>query len=117
MTNTRLTDPEVLEVRFPVILRKSSVRFGSGGKGQHQGGDGMIRCVEFREPLTISLLTSRRNCQPFGMDGGEAGAAGENWLQRVDQQLEELPSQCQIQVKAGERLILKTPGGGGFGKK
>lgn len=116
MTNTRLTDPEILETRYPVILREFSVREGSGGAGAHAGGDGMRREIEFCEPLTVSLLTSRRNTQPFGLKGGGPGASGKNLL--FDSSLgeqRELPSQCEVQVDAGDRLTLLTPGGGAHG--
>ena len=130
MTNTRLTDPEILETRYPAILREFSIR-KSGGGGQHSGGDGIRRVVEFTRPLTVSLLTSRRESQPFGLSGGESGAAGENLLlpnrepdadtqdasvQKVSNNAERLTSQCEVQVESGDRLILHTPGGGGFGK-
>jgi 5-oxoprolinase (ATP-hydrolysing) len=116
MTNTRLTDPEILETRYPVVLREFAIRKGSGGKGRCRGGDGMLRSLEFRQPLTVSLLTSRRSTQPFGLDGGEAGEAGKNLLQRHEsEQTVELESQCEVKVEAGDRLTLLTPGGGGFG--
>jgi 5-oxoprolinase (ATP-hydrolysing) len=115
MTNTRLTDPEVLESRYPVVLREFSIRRGSGGSGQHRGGHGMIREVEFSQPVTVSLLTSRRTTRPYGMAGGEPGAAGLNQLIRVDGTEENLPSRCEIEVEVGDRLRLETPGGGGWG--
>ncbi len=117
MTNTRLTDPEILETRYPVVLREFSVREGSGGEGLNSGGNGMLREIEFREPLTVSLLTSRRNTQPFGIEGGGPGMAGKNLLfeSHVGEQ-RELPSQCEVNVEVGDRLTLLTPGGGAFGK-
>ena len=117
MTNTRLTDPEILETRYPVILRKFSIRDQSGGKGTYSGGDGMMREVEFCTELTVSLLTSRRTTQPFGMEGGEAGKSGRNLIYRVNAvEPEELPSQCQVEVAVGDRLVLLTPGGGAWGE-
>ena len=115
MTNTRLTDPEVLETRYPVVLREFAIRPGSGGAGRHRGGDGMVRDVEFRQPLTLSLLTNRRRMRPFGIDGGEPGESGQNLLIREDGERRELPSQCEVRVNRGDRLRLSTPGGGGFG--
>lgn len=114
MTNTRLTDPEVLEVRYPVVLRQCSIRRRSGGAGANRGGDGMIREVEFRVPLTVSLLTNRRNCQPWGSEGGGAGQAGVNLLIGRDGPIV-LPSCCQLDVQSGDRLRIETPGGGGAG--
>jgi 5-oxoprolinase (ATP-hydrolysing) len=116
MTNTRLTDPEVLETRYPVVLREFSIRRGSGGAGCHRGGDGMIREIEFRTELTVSLLTSRRVNSPYGMQGGMPGATGLNQLLRDGQPPRELDSRCEIQVKPGDRLRIETPGGGGWGQ-
>ena len=115
MSNTRLTDAELLENRYPVVIREFSIRRASGGTGQHQGGDGMIRQIEFREALTLSLLTSRRNCQPWGLAGGSPGAAGVNLLIRRDGSQTRLPATCQVEVVAGDSLRLLTPGGGGWG--
>jgi 5-oxoprolinase (ATP-hydrolysing) len=120
MTNTRLTDPEILESRYPVVLREFSIRHGSGGTGIHPGGDGMIRDVEFREPVTVSLLTSRRAVQPYGLEGGSPGETGLNQLTRAASegeptQIETLASRCEFQAAQGDRLRLETPGGGGWG--
>ena len=115
MSNTRLTDPEILEARLPVVLREFSIRQNSGGSGIMNGGNGMIRKIEFRVPLTLSLLTSRRTTEPFGLGGGSMGCAGENWLQRADGTRENLPSSCHRQVAFGDVLEILTPGGGGFG--
>ncbi len=120
MTNTRLTDPEILESRYPVVLREFSIRHGSGGAGTHSGGDGMIRDVEFREPVTVSLLTSRRTIPPYGMLGGAPGTTGLNQLTRKaaigePTKIENLPSRCEFQAAEGDRLRLETPGGGGWG--
>lgn len=116
MTNTRLTDPEILETRYPVILRKFAIREGSGGSGRLSGGDGMQRVIEFCTHLTVSLLTSRRNTRPFGMAGGDSGESGKNLLFRAaGGPATELPSQCEVSVTSGDRLELLTPGGGAWG--
>lgn len=116
MSNTRLTDPEVLETRFPVRLVAFGIARGTGGQGFHGGGCGMIRSVEFLRSLTVSLLTSRRNSQPYGMAGGGPGACGQNLLRRAGGSADEtLPSRAQIRVSPGDRLTLITPGGGGWG--
>jgi 5-oxoprolinase (ATP-hydrolysing) len=115
MTNTRLTDPEVLELRYPVRLVQFGVRKGSGGHGEHNGGDGVVRSFEFLQPVSLSLLTSRRSQGPFGLVGGKPGACGENWLLSPKKQLTKLPSSCQLSVEAGSILTILTPGGGGFG--
>ncbi len=119
MTNTRLTDPEVLEARYPVRLHEFSIRRGSGGRGKHRGGDGVLRRVEFLRPLTLSILSQRRGpYPPYGMAGGQPGALGRNKLQRVGQTFlsaEALPALVQTQVQPGDILTIETPGGGGFG--
>ncbi|MFK7768011.1 MAG: hydantoinase B/oxoprolinase family protein [Mariniblastus sp.] len=119
MTNTRLTDPEVLESRYPVILREFSIREESGGAGWRSGGNGMIREVEFLQPLTVSLLTNRRKKAPYGIGNGRPGKPGINWLIKnydsKSREATELPNSCQIEVKPGDVLRLETPGGGGFG--
>ncbi len=116
MTNTRLTDPEVLEIRYPVRLVQFKIRSGSGGAGKHAGGDGVIRSFQFLQPVTLSLLTSRRVSTPFGLAGGSAAKAGENWLEIAGEKPRLLPSSCQVDVPANSVLTLFTPGGGGFGK-
>lgn len=116
MTNTRLTDPEVLEARYPVRLQGFGLRTASGGAGCWHGGDGVYRTIEFLQDVDLSLLTSRRGVhRPFGLAGGEPGQAGHNLLRRGDGQSMELPACCQLQVKAGDQLTLQTPGGGGYG--
>jgi len=118
MTNTRLTDPEILERRFPVRVRKFAIRRGSGGAGAHRGGDGTIRELEFLRPLTVSLITERRGPHPpYGAKGGEPGALGRNRLLRRDGTTVDLPGIIQLSVEAGDVLLLETPGGGGFGKR
>jgi 5-oxoprolinase (ATP-hydrolysing) len=119
MTNTRLTDPEVLEARYPVRLHEFSIRRGSGGAGQHKGGDGVIRRIEFLRPLTLSILSQRRGpYPPYGLAGGQPGALGKNTLQRVGQTFlsaESLAGLVQTEVQPGDILTIETPGGGGFG--
>lgn len=117
MTNTRLTDPEVLERRYPVRIRRFSIRKGSGGAGQHRGGDGVIRQLEFLKPLNVSILSERRGpYPPFGMEGGNAGACGQNSLHRNDSgRNEDLGGKIQTVVQSGDVLTIETPGGGGFG--
>ena len=115
MTNTRLTDPEVLETRYPVRLREWSVRRGSGGAGEHPGGDGMVREVEFLTAVTVSLLTNRRTLPPYGANGGQPGQPGRNRLRRVGETaFTDLPSSGRWQVGPGDALRLETPGGGGW---
>jgi 5-oxoprolinase (ATP-hydrolysing) len=117
MTNTRLTDPEILERRYPMRVRQFSIRRGSGGAGRHRGGDGVVRQLEFLRPLTLSLLTQRRGPHaPYGTAGGEAGKLGANRLTRADGSEIQLGGIAQIEVAAGDILVVETPGGGGFGK-
>ena len=116
MTNTRLTDPEILETRYPVILREFSVRQGSGGRGLHHGGHGIVREIEFLKPLTVSLLTNRRLKSPYGVAGGEPGKRGVNLRIGRDGSVETLSPSCELKTAAGERLRLETPGGGGWGE-
>jgi len=115
MTNSRLTDVEVLESRYPVIIWEFRRRSGSGGKGRHRGGDGAVRVLEFREAMTVSLLSQSRRIPPFGLAGGEAGATGQNQLLPLNQPPQTLPGTVTIQVQPGDRLRVATPGGGGFG--
>jgi 5-oxoprolinase (ATP-hydrolysing) len=115
MTNSRLTDPEVLEWRFPVRLDAFSIRHGSGGDGQFCGGDGVDRRLRFNEAMSLSLLTGHRRVAPYGMHGGEAAKCGENWLQKADGKLIALGATDSVEVEAGDTLIIKTPGGGGYG--
>ena len=117
MTNTRLTDPEILETRYPCVLREFAVRKSSGGKGANAGGCGMIRQIQFTRSLTLSLLTSRRVSQPYGQNGGDCGKSGLNWLIDVDRSRQPLPYRCEIEIVEGQSLRLETPGGGGFGKQ
>jgi len=116
MTNTRITDTEVLERRQPVLVREFGLRDGSGGAGRWPGGRGVRRVLEFRAPLQVSLLSQRRERPPFGLAGGHSGASGRASLERADGPREELAGCFAIQVEPGDRLVLETPGGGGFGQ-
>jgi 5-oxoprolinase (ATP-hydrolysing) len=115
MTNTAITDPEILENRYPVRLHQFEIRNGSGGDGKHKGGDGIVRTLEFLEPLALSLLTQHRTSGPYGMDGGLAGQTGRQRLMRQGGEEVELAPVCGTEVLPGDRLILETPGGGGYG--
>ena len=118
MTNTRSTDPEILENRFEEIrLEKFEIRKGSGGGGQFQGGNGVIREIKFLEPRRVSILSERRVYPPYCMSGGEAGSCGANYLRKVSGQEIELEGKVEKVVMPGEAVIIKTPGGGGFGSK
>ena len=116
MTNTRITDPEVMESRFPVRLRAFSIRRGSGGLGRWRGGDGIRRCIEAREPIRVSLLSERRSSRPFGMAGGEPGRAGRNRVLRADGRVELLSGRAEVELQPGDSIDVETPGGGGFGR-
>jgi 5-oxoprolinase (ATP-hydrolysing) len=115
MTNSRLTDPEVLENRFPVLLREFSLRAGSGGAGRHHGGDGLVRRMEFREPMTAAILANHRRIRPFGIEGGEPGQAGVNRWIHADGRSETLPATVKVDALASDQVEIATPGGGGFG--
>jgi 5-oxoprolinase (ATP-hydrolysing) len=115
MTNSRLTDPEVLEFRFPVRLDSYAIRAGSGGAGRWRGGDGGIRKVRFLEAMTAAILSNNRLHAPFGMAGGEPGAKGINRVERADGKVEVLPHIAKVQMQPGDVFVIETPGGGGFG--
>ncbi|WP_445525285.1 hydantoinase B/oxoprolinase family protein [Streptomyces cyslabdanicus] len=115
MTNSRLTDPEVLEWRLPVRLEEFAVRRGSGGAGQWRGGDGAVRRIRFLEPMTVSTLCQHRRVRPYGMAGGEPGALGANRVERADGTVAELGGADVTDVAAGDVLVVETPGGGGYG--
>jgi 5-oxoprolinase (ATP-hydrolysing) len=116
MTNSRLTDPEVLETRFPVLLEAFSVRRGSGGAGANVGGDGAVRRVRFLEPMTAAILSNRRRVPPFGAGGGQPGAVGINRVERVDGTVEALGSTAEVAMSPGDVFVVETPGGGGYGR-
>jgi 5-oxoprolinase (ATP-hydrolysing) len=115
MTNTRITDPEVLEHRYPVRLERFAIRRGSGGSGAWLGGDGAVREILFLEPMSLSLLSQHRVERPYGAQGGEPGLPGKQRLVRVTGEVEDLASVDGREVGPGDRLILETPGGGGYG--
>jgi 5-oxoprolinase (ATP-hydrolysing) len=115
MTNTRMTDPEVLELRYPVRLERFEIRRGSGGSGQWRGGDGAIRHIRFLEPMTAVIVASRRNVAPFGLAGGEDGAVGRQWVERTDGMHEILTGTDSAELQAGDMFVIETPGGGGYG--
>ncbi len=116
MTNTRMTDPEVLEWRFPVRLEAFRIRHGSGGRGKHRGGDGVIRRMRFLEPMTATILSLHRTTDPYGLAGGEAGQRGRNTVERTDGSFVELKGSDEIEMGAGDVFVIETPGGGGYGK-
>lgn len=115
MTNSRITDPEILEARFPVLLREFSVRTGSGGAGLYKGGNGVVRRIEFRQAMQAVILSSHRLLPPFGLKGGGAGALGLNRLIRRDGRCERLAGCAEMRVEAGDSIVIETPGGGGYG--
>jgi 5-oxoprolinase (ATP-hydrolysing) len=115
MTNTRITDPEVIEFRYPVRIIRTSIRTGSGGFGKYRGGNGMIREYEFQEAVNLSLLTQRRLSGPYGMKGGKPGKPGRQFIVKRDGSTLELKSIENIDLEKGDRLVVHTPGGGGFG--
>ncbi len=116
MTNSRLTDPEVLEWRFPVRVRRFEIRAGSGGGGRHRGGDGVVREIEFLAPMRAAILSNRRRVPPFGLEGGLPGACGRNAIARADGRIEDLPGTAEVSVGAGDTFVIETPGGGGYGR-
>ena len=117
MTNTRLTDPEVLEFRFPVVLEDFHIRNDSGGRGKWHAGDGVSRRIRFLERMDCAILSGHRRVPPFGLEGGEPGKIGENWVRRRDGRMERLEGCDQTVLDAGEAIIIVTPTGGGYGKR
>ena len=117
MTNSRLTDPEVLESRYPVRLENFSICKGSGGKGQYTGGDGVIRRIRFNTPMHAAILSNHRHIPPFGLNGGEPGKVGRNWVERKDGSIETLGATASVQLETGDVVVIETPGGGGFGER
>ncbi|MFM6354644.1 MAG: hydantoinase B/oxoprolinase family protein [Planktothrix sp.] len=116
MTNSRLTDPEVLEWRYPVLLQEFRIRENSGGLGQFKGGNGMIRKVQFLEPMTAGILSEHRIIPPFGLNGGQPGLVGKNYVIRNDKTVEELDSTATVEMNINDIFVIETPGGGGYGK-
>jgi len=117
MTNSRLTDPEILETRLPVRLDAFAIRRGSGGEGAHHGGDGIVRRVTFLEPMRANILANRRRVLPRGIAGGADAQAGRNWVERTDGSVEMLSATAYAEMQPGDRFVIETPGGGGFGRR
>ncbi|MBX3665809.1 MAG: hydantoinase B/oxoprolinase family protein, partial [Burkholderiales bacterium] len=115
MTNSRLTDPEVLEWRYPVRLEEFAIRRGSGGSGHWRGGDGAVRRLRFLETMTAAILSGHRRVPPYGMAGGGDGATGRNAVERADGRVEELGAGADTTMRPGDTFIIETPGGGGYG--
>ena len=116
MTNTRATDPEILEWRFPVVLESFSIRTGSGGAGRHRGGDGIIRRVRFREPMTAAIVSGHRRVAPYGMAGGDPGLVGHNYVARADGTIEVLSGTDKTDMNPNDVFVIESPGGGGYGE-
>jgi 5-oxoprolinase (ATP-hydrolysing) len=116
MTNSRLTDPEVVEWRFPVTLESFEIRRGSGGKGAHKGGDGTLRKFRFHEPMSAALLSSHRVVPPFGLNGGEDGEVGKQWVIRKNGEIDTLEGRDKTEMEADDIFVIQTPSGGGYGK-
>jgi len=117
MTNTRATDPEILEHRYPIRLDRYAIRVESGGAGKWNGGNGMVRELTFLEPVSLSVLTQHRNVEPYGLQGGDNAKCGRQWIERLNGEKEKLEWRDGAELKKGDRFILQTPGGGGFGDK
>ncbi len=116
MTNSRLTDPEILEFRYPVRVDSHTINAGTGGKGKHHGGDGADRRIRFLEPMTAAILANNRVNRPHGLEGGEPGVAAKNWVERNDGSREDYGHICEVAMKVDDVFVIQTPGGGGFGK-
>jgi len=116
MTNTRLTDPEILEHRYPVVLDEFSIRRGSGGSGKWSAGDGIFRSIRFLKDMEFSILSDHRRIPPFGINGGDPGEIGKNWIKRANSMVEELGGCAQAQVNINDSINIQTPTGGGYGK-
>jgi 5-oxoprolinase (ATP-hydrolysing) len=117
MTNTAMTDPEVLEYRYPVRLDTFRLRAGSGGAGRWRGGDGVVRELTFLEPVALSVVSQHRKVAPYGVAGGSDGRPGRQWVERVGGRREQLEPIDGRELEAGDRLVLETPGGGGWGDR
>jgi 5-oxoprolinase (ATP-hydrolysing) len=116
MTNSRLTDPEVLEWRYPVLLESFSVRKNSGGMGEYSGGDGVVRRIRFLEPMSVAILSGRRTTVPFGLGGGNDGQPGKTQVERANGDVQPLAYADATDVEPGDVITVTTPGGGGFGR-
>ena len=116
MTNTRITDPEVLELRYPLRLETFAVRTGSGGAGRNAGGNGAARRIRALEAATVSLVSSRRSVSPFGLSGGADGAAGRQWIEKADGARKDIAGAAEAELEAGDAIAVETPGGGGYGR-
>jgi 5-oxoprolinase (ATP-hydrolysing) len=117
MTNSRITDPEVLEFRFPVLIEEHSIRAGSGGRGRFHGGDGALRRVRFLEPMTAAILSNRRLVAPHGLAGGSPGQVGATWVKRASGSRQSLAFAEQVELRAGDVFVVSTPSGGGYGRE
>ena len=115
MTNTACTDVEILERRYPVLLRDFAVRHGSGGSGRFQGGNGVIRRIEFRESMSVGILSERRALAPNGVEGGGPGKRGSNRVEFSDGRVISLGPRNEVTLSPGDKIVIETPGGGGFG--
>ena len=115
MTNSRMTDPEILETRFPVLVEAFAIRRGSGGDGAYRGGDGASRRIRFRAPMRAAILAGRRRIAPFGLAGGSDASPGSNRIERADGTVETLPSTAAVEMRPGDVFVIETPGGGGYG--
>jgi 5-oxoprolinase (ATP-hydrolysing) len=116
MTNSRMTDPEVIEWRFPVIVEQHGIRTGSGGAGLQAGGDGAVRRIRFTRAMTANILANRRRVAPFGLAGGDDGRPGRNWIERANGTVERFGATHTAQVNPGDVFVIETPGGGGYGR-
>jgi 5-oxoprolinase (ATP-hydrolysing) len=117
MTNSRLTDPEVIELRFPVRIEEHSIRAGSGGAGRWRGGDGALRRVRFLQPMAAAILAGHRVVPPYGMAGGADGEVGATWVERADGTRQTLGYSEAVQMQAGDVFVVQTPSGGGYGRR
>ena len=117
MTNSRLTDPEILEWRFPVLLESFEIRQGSGGDGKRKGGNGVVRRVKFLSDFKANVLSGHRRIPPYGLEGGESGKNGVNFVEHHDGSVTQLSGMDQIALQPGDVFVIKTPGGGGYGEK
>ena len=115
MTNTRLTDPEILELRYPVVVEEFSIRRGSGGRGRWRAGDGVKRVIRFLEAMNLAILSGFRKVPPFGLAGGRDGQCGRNVVRRGDGRHEDIGGCAETRLAPGEAIIIETPTGGGFG--